>query len=49
MEEGMEENSVESSVERARDDLLPEDLNLKKDTLLFEEESEIGKTGARQL
>jgi len=43
MEESIEENSVESSVERARDDLLPEDLNLKKDTLLFEEESEIGK------
>lgn len=45
MEESMEENSVESSVERARDDLLLEDLNLKKDTLLFEEESEIGKQG----
>ena len=43
MEESIEENSVESSVERARDDLLPEDLNFKKDTLLFEEESEIGK------
>ena len=43
MEESIEENSVESSVERARDDLLPEDLNFKKDTLLSEEESEIGK------
>ena len=30
MEESIEENSVESSVERARDDLLQEDLNFKK-------------------